>query len=120
MSGEQGNKKSLKLKGTGEQRQFWGIQILRFWGTRENAYFLQEYKGTVTQPWEGLINIDEPLPCVCACSTNIFGFSLVPQTQNSPKLPLISCSLLFLDNVFFCPPEINDIIPLFHGRVSSI
>ena len=40
-SGEQGNK-SLNMKGTGEQRQFWETgnienQDFSFWGTRENA-----------------------------------------------------------------------------------
>ena len=53
ISGEQGNK-SLKLKGKGEQRQFWG--------TRENAYFFQGNKGTDTRSLrEGNIHISDIL-----------------------------------------------------------
>ena len=97
------------------------------------------YKGTGTpNSWEGLI--DEALPCVGGCgaggggtcsivSQNIFGFSLFPKLKIlilsvpcSPKLVITFVSLFpsFLDHVFFCPPEINEIIPLFPGRASSI
>ena len=62
-------------------------------------------------------------------SQNIFGFSLFPKLKIlilsvpcSPKLVITFVSLFpsFLDHVFFCPPEINEIIPLFPGRASSI
>ena len=57
ISGEQGNQ-SLKLKGTGEQRQFWGTGNIEnqvwFWGIRENADLFQRNKGTGTPLWEGL------------------------------------------------------------------
>ena len=62
ISGEQGNK-SLKLKGTGEQRQFWGTgnienQDLILGNKGKCRFFFQGNKGTGTPPpprfWEGL------------------------------------------------------------------
>ena len=67
--GEQGNKaiyfrgtrnKSLKLKGTGEQRQFWGtgnieIRILIL-GNKEKCRFFQGNKRTGNTHWKGLVN----------------------------------------------------------------
>ena len=54
ISGEQGNKGQI-LKGTGEQRQYWGTgnitkQIFDFWGTGEQANLFQGNKGTCTPP----------------------------------------------------------------------
>ena len=54
ISGEQGNKGQI-LKGTGEQRQYWGTgnirkQIFDFWGTGEQANLFQGNKGTGTPP----------------------------------------------------------------------
>ena len=61
ISGEQGNKGQI-LRGTGEQRQYWGTgnirkQIFDFWGTGEQANLFQGNKetGTPPPPWEGLI-----------------------------------------------------------------
>ena len=59
ISGEHGNKGQI-LRGTGEQRQYWGTgnirkQIFDFWGTGEQANLFQGNKGTGT-PWEGLVN----------------------------------------------------------------
>ena len=58
ISGEHGNKGHI-LRGSGEQRQYWGTgnirkQIFNFWGTGEQANLYQGNKGTGT-PWEGLI-----------------------------------------------------------------
>ena len=57
ISGEQGNKGQI-LRGTGEQRQYWGTgnirkQIFDFWGTEEQANLFQGNKGTGTPhpPW---------------------------------------------------------------------
>ena len=52
ISGGQGNKCQI-LRGTGEQRQYWGIgnirkQIFDFWGTGEQANLFQGNKGTGT------------------------------------------------------------------------
>ena len=52
ISGEQGNKGQI-LRGTGEQRQYWGTgnirkQIFNFWGTGEQANLFQGNKGTGT------------------------------------------------------------------------
>ena len=52
ISGEQGNKGQI-LRGTGEQRQYWGTgnirkQIYDFWGTGEQANLFQGNKGTST------------------------------------------------------------------------
>ena len=60
ISGEQGIKGQI-LRGTGEQRQYWGTgnirkQIFDFWGTGEQANLFQGNKGTGTPPWEGLVN----------------------------------------------------------------
>ena len=57
ISGEQGDKDQI-LRGTGEQRQYWGTgnirkQIFDFRGTGEQANLFQGYKGTGTPP-EGL------------------------------------------------------------------
>ena len=54
ISGEQGNKGQI-LRGTGEQRQYWGTgniskQIFDFWGTGEQANLFQGNKGTGTPP----------------------------------------------------------------------
>ena len=51
-SGEQGNKGQI-LRGTGEQRQYWGTgnirkQIFDFWGTGEQANLFQGNKGAGT------------------------------------------------------------------------
>ena len=51
-SGEQGNKGQI-LRGTGEQRQYWGTgnirkQIFDFWGTGEQANLFQGDKGAGT------------------------------------------------------------------------
>ena len=51
ISGEQGNKGQI-LKGTGEQRQYWGTgnirkQIFDFWGTGEQANLFQGNKEQV-------------------------------------------------------------------------
>ena len=64
ISGEQGNKGQI-LRGTGEQRQYWGTGKLRkhifvFGGTGEQANLFQGNKGTGNPPpppppWEGLI-----------------------------------------------------------------
>ena len=98
----------------------------------------QGYKGTGTpNSWEGLI--DEALPCVGGCGAGGGGgylfhcfpkyFWIFPKLKIlilsvpcSPKLVITFVSLFpsFLDHVFFCPPEINEIIPLFPGRASSI
>ena len=59
--GEQGKghlfqgSKGQMLKGTGEQRQYWGTgnirkQIFDFWGAREQANLFQGNKGTGTPP----------------------------------------------------------------------
>ena len=60
ISGEQGNK-SLELKGTGEQMQFWGTGNIenqdRFWGTKESNIFFSGEQGNKYPPWEGLINV---------------------------------------------------------------
>ena len=58
ISGEQGNKSQI-LRGTGEQRQYWGTgnirkQIFDFLGTGEQANLFQGNKGTGTPRWEGL------------------------------------------------------------------
>ena len=50
ISGEKGNKCHI-LRGTGEQRQYWGTgnirkQIFDFWGTGEQANLFQGNKGT--------------------------------------------------------------------------
>ena len=56
----QGNKGQI-LRGTWEQRQYWGAGNIRkhifdFWGTGEQANLFQGNKGTGTPPpWEGLI-----------------------------------------------------------------
>ena len=52
ISGEQGNKAQI-LRGTGEQRQYWGTgnirkQVFDFWGTGEQADLFQGNKGTGT------------------------------------------------------------------------
>ena len=52
ISGEQGNKGQI-LRGTGEQRQYWGTgnirkQVFDFWGTGEQANLFQGNKGTGT------------------------------------------------------------------------
>ena len=52
ISGEQGNKGQI-LRGTGEQRHYWGTgnlrkQIFDFWGTGEQANLFQGNKGTGT------------------------------------------------------------------------
>ena len=52
ISGEQGNKGQI-LRGTGEQRQYWGTgnirkQIFDFWGTGEQANLFQGNKGKET------------------------------------------------------------------------
>ena len=57
ISGEQGNKGQI-LRGTGEQRQYWGTgnirkQIFDIWGTGEQANLFQGNKGTGTLPWGG-------------------------------------------------------------------
>ena len=54
ISGEQGNKGKI-LRGTGEQRQYWGTgnirkQIFYFWGTGEQANLFQGNKGTGIPP----------------------------------------------------------------------
>ena len=54
ISGEQGNKGQI-LRGTGEQRQYWGTgnirkQIFDFLGTGEQANLFQGNKGTGTPP----------------------------------------------------------------------
>ena len=54
ISGEQGNKGQI-LRGTREQRQYWGTgnirkQIFDFWGTGEQANLFQGNKGTGTPP----------------------------------------------------------------------
>ena len=54
ISGEQGNKGQI-LRGTGEQRQYWGTgnienQIFDIWGTGEQANLFQGNKGTGTPP----------------------------------------------------------------------
>ena len=54
ISGEQGNKGQI-LKGTREQRQFWGTGNIRkhvfdFFGTGEQANLFQGNKGTGTPP----------------------------------------------------------------------
>ena len=59
ISGEEGSKGQI-LRGTGEQRQYWGTgnirkQIFDFWGTWEQANLFQGNKGTGIPPWEGLI-----------------------------------------------------------------
>ena len=51
MSGEQGNK-SLKLKGTGEQRLFWGIQILIL-GNKGKCLFFAGVQGNSYPPLGG-------------------------------------------------------------------
>ena len=56
----QGNKGQI-LRGTGEQRQYWGTgnirkQIFNFVGTGEQANLFHGNKGTGT-PWEGLYNV---------------------------------------------------------------
>ena len=63
ISGEQGNKGQI-LRGTGEQRQYWGTgnirkQIFNFWGTGEQANLFQGNKGSSTPPppWEGLNSV---------------------------------------------------------------
>ena len=61
ISGEQGNKSQI-LRGTGEQRQYWGTgnirnQIFDFWGTGEQANLFQGNKGKGT-PMGG------PLTCI--------------------------------------------------------
>ena len=58
ISGEPGNKGQI-LRGTWEQRQYWGTgnikQIFDFWGTGEQANLFQGNKGKGTpHPWEGL------------------------------------------------------------------
>ena len=52
ISGDQRNKGQI-LRGTGEQRQYWGTgnirkQIFDFWGTGEQAFLFQGNKGTGT------------------------------------------------------------------------
>ena len=52
ISGEQGNKDQI-LRGTGEQRQYWGTgnirkQFFDFWGTGEQANLFQGNKGICT------------------------------------------------------------------------
>ena len=59
ISGGQRNKGQI-LRGTGEQRHYWGTgnirkQIFEFWGTGDQANLFQGNKGTGTPPWEGLI-----------------------------------------------------------------
>ena len=54
ISWEQGNKGQI-LRGTGEQRQYWGTenirkQIFYFWGIGEQANLFQGNKGTGTPP----------------------------------------------------------------------
>ena len=54
ISGEQGSKGQI-LRGTGEQRQYWGAgnienQIFDIWGTGEQANLFQGNKGTRTPP----------------------------------------------------------------------
>ena len=54
ISGEEGSKGQI-LRGTGEQRQYWGTgnirkQIFDFWGTWEQANLFQGNKGTGTPP----------------------------------------------------------------------
>ena len=53
ISGEQGNK-SLKLKETGEQRQFWGTGNIEnqdfYFSEQEKMPIFQENKGTGTYP----------------------------------------------------------------------
>ena len=120
--------KDQKCKTEGNKGNFGELRVW-FWGTRENAYFPGVQGNRYPNSWTGLINIDEALPCVGSVwegtwsivSQNIFGFSLFPKLKI-----LIFCSLLpeitfvspfpsFFDNAFFCPPEINEIIPLFLG-----
>ena len=60
MSGEQGNK-SLKLKGTGEQRQFWGIgnienQDFDFGEQGKMPIFVFREQGNRYPAWKGLKN----------------------------------------------------------------
>ena len=57
ISGDQGNK-GQNLRGTGEQRQYWGTGNIRkqtfdFWGTGEQANLFQGNKGTGTPPPPG-------------------------------------------------------------------
>ena len=60
ISGEHGNKGQI-LRGTGEQRQYWGTgnirkQFFNFCGIEEQANLFQGNKGTGTPPpWEGLM-----------------------------------------------------------------
>ena len=66
ISGEQGNKGQI-LRGTEEQRQYWGTgnirkQIFDFWGTGEQANLFQGNKGTGTHPWEGLSDVGKSYP----------------------------------------------------------
>ena len=58
ISGEQGNKGQI-LRGTGEQRQYWGTRnikkhIFDFWGTGEQANLFQGNKGTGVGPPQDL------------------------------------------------------------------
>ena len=61
ISGEQGKKGQI-LRGTGEQRHYWGTgnirkQIFDFWGTWEQANLFQGNKGTGTPGRASLINL---------------------------------------------------------------
>ena len=60
ISGEQGNKGQI-LRGTGEQRQYWGTgnirkQIFDFLGNRGTSQFISVEQRNRYPPWEGLVS----------------------------------------------------------------
>ena len=89
ISGEQGNKGQI-LRGTEEQRQYWGTgnirkQIFDFWGTGEQANLFQGNKGTGTPP---------PGRASPGCSTTFRSQSYYPSISTWCSSQLIHCLLL--------------------------
>ena len=90
ISGEQGNK-SLKWKGTGEQRQFLGTgnienQDFDFGEQAKMTIFFQGNKGTGT-PWDGLISEESLLlrSCATALSAGHFVFDETSHSITKPR-----------------------------------
>ena len=103
ISGEQGNKGQI-LRGTGEQRQYWGTgnirkQVFDFWGTGEQANLFQGNKGTGTPP--GRASTVSPKK----------------SDQKQPRYPALSylfisslCQLYVVYNTEWCHMIFNSII----------
>ena len=105
ISGEQGNKGQI-LRGTGEQRQYWGTgnirkQIFNFWGTGEQANSFQGNRYPPPPPGRASVFIGVIFRSVVenfSTITKCYGYSKEPsQWDGSFKHPRIFTFLHYLD-----------------------